>query len=108
MGWQVMGTGKKKTLTLPLPLNANAAWSSWIQTKRVLLTFLPRIREAVSPVNIALFSLLNLDTPGVHEEEEEEEGEEEEEVGIEDEDQGCAEDKGIKMPKVMFPPADVV
>ena len=101
MGWQAMGMGKKKTLTFPLPLNANAAWPSWTQMKRVLLTFLPRIREAVSPVNIALFSLLNLDTPGVHEEEEEEE----EEVGIEDEDQereDCAEDKGIKMPKVMY------
>jgi hypothetical protein len=93
MGWQVMATSKKRTPT-PLPLNGNAG-SSWTRMKRVLLTFLLRIRDVVSPVNIALFSLLNLDTPGVEDDEEED--------GAEDEDQGHAEDEGMKMPKVIHP-----
>jgi hypothetical protein len=53
MGWQVMAMSKKRTLT-PLPLNVNPG-SSWTQMKSVLLTFLLRIREMVSPVNITLF-----------------------------------------------------
>lgn len=62
MGWQVTVTWKKRT-SIPLPLNVNTG-SSWIQMKRTLLTFLPKIREMVSRLNINLFSLLNLDTQG--------------------------------------------